>query len=99
MDSQRVGGYVALRQRREGFNQQVQGGLAATESTKAAINVDQVVQDAFNALSDGSFSFQAKITVTSTDGTKIDGNVMIPNGGNANSRYPAIVFCVWLGAR
>jgi len=68
------------------------GGTAAAESTKAAINVDQVVQDAFNALSDGSFSFQAKITVTSTDGTKIDGNVMIPNGGNANSRYPAIVF-------
>lgn len=68
------------------------GGTAVAESTKAAINVDRVVQDAFNALSDGSFSFQAKVTVTSADGTKIDGNVMIPNGGNANSRYPAIVF-------
>ncbi len=61
-------------------------------TTKAAINIDQVVQDAFNALSDGSFTFKAAISITSADGTKIDGNVMVPTGGNSATRYPAIVF-------
>lgn len=68
------------------------GGADSSTAIQPSINVDAVVQEAFNALSDGSFSFQAKITITSADGTKIDGNVMIPTGGNANSRYPAIVF-------
>ncbi len=68
------------------------GGADSSTAIQPSINVDAVVQEAFNALSDGSFSFQAKITITSADGTKIDGNVMIPTGGNASSRYPAIVF-------
>lgn len=69
------------------------GTVTETASVaKSAINTDQIVQDAFNALSDGSFTFQAKITVTSADGTKLDGNIMVPTGGNSTSRYPAIIF-------
>jgi predicted acyl esterase len=60
--------------------------------TTGANVTDAAVQEAFNALSDGSFTFRASITVTSADGTKIDGSVMTPNGGNASSRYPAIIF-------
>lgn len=65
---------------------------AVPGTAQSAINIDQVVQEAFNALSDGSFTFKAAISITSADGTKIDGNVMIPNGGTSASRYPAIVF-------
>lgn len=68
--------------------------VAATNmgAAQSSINIDKAVQDAFNALSDGSFTFKAAISITSADGTKIDGNVMVPTGGNSSSRYPAIVF-------
>lgn len=75
------------------------GGTAETQvssttvgSAQSSINIDKAVQDAFNALSDGSFTFKAAISITSADGTKIDGNVMVPTGGTSSSRYPAIVF-------
>ena len=68
------------------------GGAQTTESQVAAapaISVtDAAVQTAFNALSDGSFTFQSAISITSTDGIKLDGNLMVPTGGNAASRYP-----------
>lgn len=77
----------------------VNGGTAETQmssatvgSAQSSINIDKAVQDAFNALSDGSFTFNAAISITSADGTKVDGNVMVPTGGTPSSRYPAIVF-------
>ncbi|MFO1470425.1 MAG: CocE/NonD family hydrolase [Turneriella sp.] len=70
----------------------VENTQSQTATAPAFSVTDAAVQTAFNALSDGSFTFQSAISIIATDGIKLDGNLMVPTGGNASSRYPAIVF-------
>lgn len=65
-----------------------------TSTSTAQVNgsLQSTIQETFNALNDGSFTFNDNVIITSTDGTKIDGNVFVPASTVSGQKFPAVVF-------
>ncbi len=67
-------------------------GAQSGKTTQGLSDLSGEIQKAFAVESDGSFTYQDKISITANDGVILDANLFQPTTPSSSGKYPTIVF-------